>query len=231
MALTVEEWPIGRLIPYAKNPRKNEHAVERMMAAITEFGFRIPIVARSDGSVVDGHLRLKAGQRLGLATVPVALADDLSAAQIKAFRLLANRSATWADWDNEFLRHELSALRIDGFDLALTGFDLPEIASLFATPDEGAPDGERMAGGQLAARFGIAPFTVLNAREGWWQDRKRAWIALGIQSELGRGGEGADMTGSGAVMPVSGGDVKAQMVARLGGAAAVPDAAPAVQAA
>ena len=63
-----------------------------MCAAIREFGFRIPVVARSDGTVIDGHLRLKAAQRLGLDEVPVALADDLSEAQIKAFRLLANRS-------------------------------------------------------------------------------------------------------------------------------------------
>ena len=133
MALTVEEWPINRLIPYAKNPRKNDHAIEQMAQAITEFGFRIPIVAMSDGSVVDGHLRLKAGLHLGLKTVPVALADGLSPAQIRAFRLLANRSATWADWDLDFLRDELFALQSEGFDLTLTGFDVPELADLFAT--------------------------------------------------------------------------------------------------
>ena len=97
--LTVETWPIDRLIPYARNPRKNDAVVVQMCAAIKEFGFRIPIVAKSDGTVVDGHLRLKAAQRMGLVDVPVALADDLSEAQIKAFRLLANRSAAWADWD------------------------------------------------------------------------------------------------------------------------------------
>jgi ParB-like chromosome segregation protein Spo0J len=58
-----------------------------MAAAIREFGFRIPIVAKSDGSVVDGHLRLKAARKLGLTEVPVALADELTDAQIKAFRL------------------------------------------------------------------------------------------------------------------------------------------------
>ena len=67
MSLVVEDWPVARLIPYARNPRKNDHAVERMCGAIREFGFRIPIVARSDGTVVDGHLRLKAAQRLGQA--------------------------------------------------------------------------------------------------------------------------------------------------------------------
>src|SRR5580700_2521083 len=95
--LTVEPWPLARLIPYARNPRRNDEAVDRMCTAIREFGFRIPVVARSDGTVIDGHLRLKAAQRLGLADVPVALADDLSEAQIKAFRLLANRSAAWAE--------------------------------------------------------------------------------------------------------------------------------------
>jgi len=80
--LTVETWPVDRLIPYARNPRKNDAVVDQMCSAIKEFGFRIPIVAKSDGTVVDGHLRLKAAQRLGLVDVPVALADDLSEAQI-----------------------------------------------------------------------------------------------------------------------------------------------------
>ena len=92
--LQVEHWPTDKLIDYARNPRKNDHAVEQMASVITEFGFRIPVVAKSTGELVDGHLRLKAARKLGLATVPVVLADDLSPAQIKAFRLLANRSAT-----------------------------------------------------------------------------------------------------------------------------------------
>lgn len=62
--------------------------------------------------------------------------------------------------------------------------------------------GEALGGarsGNLADKFMIPPLTVLNAREGWWQERKRAWLALGIQSELGRG---ADMTwGTGQQQP------------------------------
>lgn len=81
MDLKVEQWPIDRLIPYARNPRKNDAQVDRMCAAILEFGFRIPIVARSDGSIVDGHLRLKAARKMGLKDVPVALADELSDCQ------------------------------------------------------------------------------------------------------------------------------------------------------
>jgi len=142
-ALTFEEWPIDRLIEYARNPRKNDHAVEQMAAAIREFGFRIPCVAQSDGRLVDGHLRLKAARKLGLNTVPVILADDLTPAQIKAFRLLANRSATWAEWDDDLLRLELEELKLDDFDLALTGFDADQLLEIMAgeeTVTEGSTD-------------------------------------------------------------------------------------------
>ncbi|MCM8626174.1 ParB N-terminal domain-containing protein, partial [Accumulibacter sp.] len=143
LALRVETWPIGRLIEYARNPRKNDHAVDQMAAVIREFGFRIPCVAQSDGRLVDGHLRLKAARKLGLDTVPVILADDLTPAQIKAFRLLANRSATWAEWDEDLLRLELEELKLDDFDLALTGFDGDELLDLLSgqeTTTEGQTD-------------------------------------------------------------------------------------------
>lgn len=109
-----------------------------MCAAIQEFGFRIPIVARSDGTVVDGHLRLKAARQLNLDTVPVVLADDLTETQIKAFRLLANRSANWAAWDDELLRLELAELDEADFPLDLTGFDEGELDRLLAGEEAGS---------------------------------------------------------------------------------------------
>jgi ParB-like chromosome segregation protein Spo0J len=66
MAQHVEHWPIDKLIFYARNPRKNDSAVDRMCGSIREFGFKIPVLARSDGEVVDGHLRLKAARKLGI---------------------------------------------------------------------------------------------------------------------------------------------------------------------
>jgi ParB-like chromosome segregation protein Spo0J len=138
--LKVEQWPIDRLIEYARNPRKNDKVVDKMVAALKEFGFRIPIAAKSDGSVVDGHLRLKAARKLGMTEVPVALADDLTDAQIKAFRLIANRSATWAEWDNELLSIELGELQDLGFDLSLTGFGDLELGELLADRTEGLTD-------------------------------------------------------------------------------------------
>ena len=130
--IELHHWPVGKLIPYGRNPRKNDHVIEQMAGAIQEFGFRIPIIAKSTGEVVDGHLRLKAALHLGLETVPVVLADDLTPMQIKAFRILANRSATWADWDEDLLRLELEELQLDDFDLSFTGFDDDEIAELLA---------------------------------------------------------------------------------------------------
>lgn len=128
----LEHWPTDKLIDYARNPRKNDHAVDRVSAAIKEFGFRVPIIAKSDGLVVDGHLRLKAAKKLGIVTVPVLLADDLSPAQIKAFRLSVNKMAELADWDDEMLAVELTDLKDMGFDLDLTGFSTDEIEALLA---------------------------------------------------------------------------------------------------
>ena len=124
-----ETWPIGKLIEYARNPRKNDHAVDRVAAAIREFGFRVPVVAKSDGTVVDGHLRLKAAKKLGLTEVPVVLADDMTDLQIKAFRLSVNKMAELAEWDDELLAIELHELNAADFDMALIGFDANELSS------------------------------------------------------------------------------------------------------
>ncbi|MGI3212595.1 DNA modification methylase [Roseovarius tibetensis] len=142
-ALQLEQWPLGRLVEYERNPRKNDDVVDRMAQAIVEFGFRIPIVARSDGLVVDGHLRLKAARLLGLDTVPVVLADELSEAQIRAFRLLANQSTNWAEWDEALLSAELNELLAEDFDLSLVGFSDGELDKLLAY----VADSDEEAGG------------------------------------------------------------------------------------
>ena len=138
----IQIWPIERLVFYARNPRKNDAAVDRMVASIREYGFKIPVLARSDGEVVDGHRRLKAARKLGITQVPVILCDEWTPVQVKAFRLMVNRSVTWAAWDDELLAQELREIQeldID-FDLQLTGFDIPETDDLLATPDDDQAD-------------------------------------------------------------------------------------------
>jgi len=132
----IEYWPIDKLVFYARNPRKNDAVVDRMCSSIREFGFKIPVLARSDGEVVDGHLRLKAARRLSIAEVPVILCDEWTPAQVKAFRLMVNRSVTWADWDEELLALELQDIQAADFDLSLTGFNPGEIDSLLALEDD-----------------------------------------------------------------------------------------------
>lgn len=195
--LQIVYWPIARLTMYANNPRKNDGVVDRMCQSIKEYGFAVPVLARADGTVVDGHLRVKAGLKMGIAEVPVIVCDKWTEAQVKAFRLMANRSVTWAEWDMEKLVEEMKELAAMDLDLSLTGFDDAEFV-VFMTGLNG--DAKADANKTLAERFGVPPFSVLDARQGYWQERKAAWLALGIQSELGRGGAsemGAAVPGEG----------------------------------
>src|SRR5579863_2239392 len=92
--LVIEYWPVERLKPYERNPRKNDKAVERIRASIREFGFAVPILAKSDGEVINGHLRLKGAVAEQMAEVPVIPCDGWTEAQVRAFRLMVNRSVT-----------------------------------------------------------------------------------------------------------------------------------------
>lgn len=138
----IEIWPIDRPVPYARNARRiSRKAIDKVAASIKEFGWRQPIVVDRDGVIVIGHTRQLAGKQLGLAEAPVHVADNLTPAQIKALRLMDNRSHEEAEWDKELLAPELLDLQGFEFDLALTGFDLSEIDGLLAVPDF-APVGE-----------------------------------------------------------------------------------------
>jgi ParB-like chromosome segregation protein Spo0J len=139
VAQSIEISPIERLVEYPRNPRKNDAAVDRMCGSIREFGFKIPLLARGDGEIVDGPLRLKAARKLGITEIPVILCDEWSPPHVKAFRLMVNRSVSWAEWDDELLGQELLALKDLDFDLGLTGFEDEELARLLTAQD--APEG------------------------------------------------------------------------------------------
>lgn len=121
---------LGVVVPYARNPRKNEDAVDAVAASIAEFGFRQPIVVDTRGVIVVGHTRWLAAKKLGLAEVPVHVAENLTPAQIKAYRIADNRLAEIAQWDDELLGLELEDLVGMEFDVGLLGFDDDEIARL-----------------------------------------------------------------------------------------------------
>lgn len=128
------------LVPYARNPRKNDEAVSAIAASIKEFGFKNPIIIDNEKVIVAGHTRLKAAQQLGLEQVPTIQADDLTPEQIKAYRLLDNKLSEKSEWDGELLGLELSEMDFDfgpfdvDFDLDV-GTEPTEVAEV-ETPVE-----------------------------------------------------------------------------------------------
>ena len=132
--MMIEMRPTESVKPYERNPRKNEHAVDAVAKSLREFGFRQPIVVDADGVIVVGHTRWKAAQQLGLASVPVHVAKDLSPEKAKAYRLADNRSGEIAEWDFEMLPVEIGELRDLGVDLDLLGWSASDLAEIEA-PD------------------------------------------------------------------------------------------------
>jgi hypothetical protein len=134
--MVVCAWLIDRPIPYARNSRKiPQRAIDKVAASIQEFGFRQAIVVDKDGVIICGHTRWLAAKKLGLREVPVHVAENLTPAQVKAYRLMDNRSHDETSFDLELLGPELEDLKGMDFDLSLTGFNDRELEELLADPD------------------------------------------------------------------------------------------------
>jgi ParB-like chromosome segregation protein Spo0J len=144
--MQIEQWEIGRVKPYDKNPRRNDKAVEAVAKSIKEFGFRQPIVVDKDGVIVVGHTRYKAAILLKLKTVPVHVAADLTPQQARAYRIADNRTNETAEWDIDLLPIELGELREGGADLKLLGFTDKELAEYLKEFDTGLEGGAADAG-------------------------------------------------------------------------------------
>jgi hypothetical protein len=196
----VERRAISALAPFARNSRTHSKAqVSRLAASIQEWGWTIPVLIDEGGTIIAGHGRVLAARSLGIEEIPVMIAAGWSEAQRSAYVIADNRLAETAGWDEELLAAELGLLGDGGFDVDLTGFGQEDLASLlgFGDPTPGGEELNAAAPGSeppeprasLADRFGFVPFSVLSAREGAWQGRKAAWLALGIRSELGRGSD------------------------------------------
>lgn len=127
--LRLQTWPINKLVRYENNPRNQApEKVAQLAEAIKKFGFQVPVLARPDGLLVDGHFRLKAAEKLGLESIPV-IVTELEGAELRAFRISVNRMAELASWDEDSLLRELEDLKEDGFALGEhgpVGFDLEE---------------------------------------------------------------------------------------------------------
>jgi hypothetical protein len=138
----IEQRPIDAITPYHRNARKiPAKAIEKVAASIREFGWQQPIVVDTAGVIIVGHTRHMAARKLGLLEVPVVVADKLSPAQVKAYRLMDNRSHEEASWDDSLLSLEVMDIKLAGMNLELTGFDLPQIEGMLASGrDDGRAD-------------------------------------------------------------------------------------------
>ena len=135
--LQVQQWPVEKLIPYARNARTHsEEQVAQVAASITEFGWTNPILVGGDGVIIAGHARLLAARKLRLREVPVIVLDHLSETQRRALVLADNRLALSAGWDEEMLRVELESLKEESFDLDIVGFTAEELEAILAGPEE-----------------------------------------------------------------------------------------------
>ena len=133
---------IGTLVPYARNARTHSpEQVAQIAASIREFGFLSPVVTTKDGTILCGHGRFYAAQKLGLKKIPCIREDHLTEAQRRAYIIADNKLSLNAGWDEEMLRVELSDLKGEDFDVSLTGFDEKELARLFAEEDGAEEDG------------------------------------------------------------------------------------------
>jgi DNA modification methylase len=132
---------IEDVVPYARNPRKNMAAISKVSASLKEFGWQQPIVVDKEMVVIAGHTRLEAARTLDMKKVPVQIADKLTDAQVKAYRIADNRVSQEAEWDIDLLKLELSDLDGLDYDLLLTGFDDDELnGMLIEAVEEGLTD-------------------------------------------------------------------------------------------
>ena len=191
------------IVPYDKNPRNNDDAVDKVAESIKQFGFKVPLVIDSNKVIVAGHTRYKAAKKLGIERVPCIIADDLTPEQIKAYRLADNKVAEFSEWNIELLQEELDEL-LD-FDMSAFGFEELEA-------DDWVD--QEPSTGSLADKYVVPPFSILDSRQGYWQERKQEWQTI-ITSGNGRGEEllggglkqlaqrtGANLTGTSIFDPV-----------------------------
>ena len=117
--------------PYENNPRNNNEAVEKVAVSITDYGFRVPIIIDSNNVIVAGHTRYKAALKIGCESVPCIVIDDLTPEQIRAYRLVDNKTAEYSSLDFEMLEKELKSLDID-----ISEFEFPDLGETLDISDD-----------------------------------------------------------------------------------------------
>ncbi len=128
---SVERRPVAALAPNARNARTHSEAqIGQIVASIREWGWTVPVLIDEAGSIIAGHGRVLAAQRMGLVEVPTMVARGWTEAQKRAYLIADNKLTENGGWDDAMLRVELQDLQAMGFDTLLTGFDEREIKAM-----------------------------------------------------------------------------------------------------
>jgi DNA modification methylase len=173
--MNVEMMAVKDIKPFERNAKKHdEKQIKNVMESIKQFGFAQPLVVSKDNVLIIGHCRLIASKRLKLDKVPVVKMDELTQEQVDKLRLLDNK-LNESEWDFDLLSEDIPTLDFSDFDI---DWELPN--------ETEETTGDNVEHKSLTDRFVVPPFSILDTRQGYWQDRKRAWKALGIKSEVGR---------------------------------------------
>lgn len=147
--MKIEMINVDEIRPYKNNPRKNDKAVEVVKKSIKEFGFRNPILLDKRKEIIAGHTRLKAAIELKYKKVPYIKISDLTKEQVKAFRIMDNKSSENAEWDFDMLKEEFLNLEESEFDLEMTGFDLREVGDILDESVEEPVENVKQLGSHL----------------------------------------------------------------------------------
>lgn len=130
-----ENVEIKRLKPYERNARTHSpEQIQKIAESINEFGFVNPVLIDEKYTIIAGHGRVLAAEKLGVLEVPCVFVKDLSDVQKSAYIIADNRLAEDAGWDFEILSQELESLKNFDFNIELTGFSLDDIEFDFEKP-------------------------------------------------------------------------------------------------
>lgn len=206
--------PIDEIKPYPNNSKTHsEHQIQEIIQSIKEFGWTVPCLLDENKMLLAGHGRHLAGRKLGMTHIKCLFKYGLSEKQKRAYVIADNKLTENGGWDLKKLTEEVDFLIRNDFDATVTGFSMQEIDDLLKGLDTAIlpaeqqgnqaafanlarnnttaadPKKNRKNVGSLADKFMAPPFSVLDARTGKWQERKRAWLGLGIKGEIGRAEE------------------------------------------
>lgn len=172
---------LADIVPYANNTKKHDETqIKNVAESIKKYGWVQPIVIDNDGTIVIGHCRALAAERLGIEEVPCVVVSDLTEDEINALRIVDNKTNE-SPWDFDLLSAELPEIDLSDFEFDFGIEDEEEETEIVEDDDL-----DENTSYKLEDLFLFNPFSILDGRTGKWQIRKKQWIDLGISSEQGR---------------------------------------------